>query len=154
MPTLYAYRKASDDVTTHTLRLPQPEPGQQAGQELATLADGRTVVTLFDGYTLPADQPEQIKASIETLPSPLPDVLKAEIREASPHARLIAQRLVERIQAKYTRDDETYFTRIACGQALGTYEMSASEVQKIAEYQATAEAARAWAKAERTKLGI
>jgi hypothetical protein len=117
-------------------------------------ADGRTVVTIFDGHTLPTQQPSAIAASVEALPSPLPDALRAEIRAASPHARLIAQRLVDRIRSKYTTDDETYFARIGVGQALGTYTMTPGEVQVIAQYQATAEAARAWAKAERDKLGI
>jgi hypothetical protein len=153
MPSLFAYRKVTDAITTHSLRLPEKQ-GEQTGQELCTLADGRTVVTIFDGHTLPTQQPSAIAASVEALPSPLPDALRAEIRAASPHARLIAQRLVDRIRSKYTTDDETYFARIGVGQALGTYTMTPGEVQVIAQYQATAEAARAWAKAERDKLGI
>jgi hypothetical protein len=155
MPSLITYRKATDSITTHTLRLPQPEKqGEQAGQELCTLSDGRTVVALFDGYTLPADQPAAIRASIEVLPEPLPDDLRAEIRQASPHMRLIATRLIERIRAKYTQDDERFLTRIACGQALGTRTMTPDEQAMIADYQATAESARAWARAEREKLGV
>jgi hypothetical protein len=154
MPTLYAYRKASDAITTHTLRLPMPAQGEQAGQELATLADGRTIVVLFDGHDLPADQPAPIKSSIEPLPSPLPDALREEIRAASPHIQLINRRLVERIRAQYSTDDEAYFSRITIGTLLKSYTMTAGEQAAIAAYQATAEAARVWAKAERAKLGL
>jgi hypothetical protein len=154
MPSLYAYRIVIDSVTTHALRLPTTEAGQMAGQELCHLPDGRTVAVVFDGHTLPADQPAAIAASIELLPSPLPPELRAQIREASPHCRLIAKRLVERIRAKYSQDDEQYLTRIACGKALGTYTFLPGEEDMIADYQATAEAARAWAKAERAKLGV
>ena len=67
--------------------------------------------------------------------------------------RLIARRLIERIRAKYSQDDEQFLTRIACGQALGTYTMTPDEQAMIADYQATAEAARAWARVEREKFG-
>ena len=67
--------------------------------------------------------------------------------------RLIATRLIERIRAKYSQDDEQFLTRIACGQALGTYTMTPGEQAMIADYQATAEAARAWARVEREKFG-
>ena len=44
------------------MKLPTAQASQQAGQELATLPDGRTVVVLFDGFTLPTDQPAAIAA--------------------------------------------------------------------------------------------
>jgi len=125
-----------------------------AGQELCHLPDGRTVAVIFDGHTLPANQPAAIAASIELLPSPLPPELRAQILEASPHCRLIAKRLIERIRAKYTQDDEQFLTRIAVGKALGTYTMPPHEAKMVIDYQQTAEAARAWAKAERAKLGL
>jgi hypothetical protein len=154
MPSLIAYRRVTDELTTHALRLPMPKPGEQAGHEIAQLLDGRTVCVLFDGYTLPTEQPAPIKASIEVLASPLPDALKEEIRAASPHIQLINRRLVEQIRAKYTTDDESYFSRITIGALLKTYVMTAGEQAAIAAYQATAEAAREWAKAERAKLGL
>lgn len=154
MPSLYAYRKHIDAIHTHELKLPDSQGQDRAGHELCTLPDGRTVVVLFDGAELPADQPEKIKASIEALPKPLPDDLRDQIRAASPQIQLINRRLVEIIRSKYTPDDESYLTRIACGQALGSYQMSAGEMQMVVEYQKTAEGARAWAKEERTKLGL
>jgi hypothetical protein len=154
MTSLIAYRKHIDAIHTREITLPSGDGQDRGGQELCTLPDGRTVVALFDGHELPKDQHATIRASIEVLPTPLPDDLRAEIRQASPHMRLIATRLIERIRAKYTQDDEQFLTRIACGQALGTYTMTPDEQAMIADYQATAEAARAWARAEREKLGV
>ncbi len=155
MPTLFAYQKVTDAITTHTLRLPEEKNiSEPAGQELATLADGRTIVCLFDGHELPTDQPAAIQGSIEPLPSPLPDAMREEIRAASPHIQLINSRLIERIRAKYSPDDEAYFSRITIGTLLRTYTMTAGEQAAVAAYQATAEDARAWAKGERAKLGL
>lgn len=155
MPTLIAYRKQTDSVTTHTLRLPQPEKmGDASGQEIATLEDGRTIVVLPDGVTLPADQPAQIRASIETLPTPLPDALKEQIREASPHVCLINTRMQERIRARYSQEDELKFSRIGTGQALGIYKMSEAEKTALIEFGTYLEECRQWAKGERAKLGV
>lgn len=155
MPSLYAYQKAFGPVTTHTLRLPLPEKqGEQAAQELATLADGRTVVVLFDGYELPKDQPAEIQASIEALPSPLPDELKSAIRDASPHVRLIAQRMQTRIRDRYSAEDEMKFSRIGVGQALGQYQMTAAEAAALKEFGVYLEECRQWAKNQRAALGV
>lgn len=141
MPSLHAYRKAITAINTFELRLPESAPGQRQGQEIATLADGRTVVALDDGATLPADQPAQIAASIEALPSPLPVDLRAEIQAASPHVRLINQRVVERIRAQYSIDDEIKMLRIA------------PSAETVA-WNDHVEACRAWGRAEKAKLGL
>lgn len=157
MPSLIAYRKASDAITTHTLRLPMPQPehqGQQTGQELATLPDGRTIVALFGAYDLPAGQPALIADSIEHLSLPLSSELRDQVLECAPSMRLIAKRLVEHIRAKYSVDDEAYFNRIAVGQLMGLYQMSASEQSLVQAYGARAEEARAIAKAARAAYGL
>jgi hypothetical protein len=155
MPSLIAYRKATDAITTHTLRLPLPEKmGEAAGQEIATLEDGRTIVVLPDGATLPTDQPAEIKDSIEVLPTPLPDALKEQIREASPHVRLINTRMQDRIRARYSAEDEMKFSRIGTGQALGMYKMSDAEKAALAAFGTYLEEQRQWAKVERAKLGV
>lgn len=141
MPTLYAYRKVIDSVTTHTLRLPEAAQGLQAAQELCTLPDGRTVVTLFDGYTLPDAQPAPIAASIQTLPSPLPDDLREAIKTASPQVRLINARVQESVAQRYSLADEIKLLRTA-----PSAEMDA--------YNAYAEECRAWGRAEKAKLGL
>jgi hypothetical protein len=155
MPSLIVYRKVTDAITTHTLRLPQPEKmGDASGQEIATLEDGRTIVVLPDAAKLPTDQPAEIKASIETLPTPLPDALKEQIREASPHVRLINTRMQDRIRARYSAEDEMKFSRIGTGQALGMYKMSDAEKAALVAFGTYLEEQRQWAKAERAKLGV
>lgn len=151
---MYAYRKHIDAVYTHELRLPDAADGQRAAQELATLGDGRTIVVLADGATLPAEQPPEIAASIEALSQPLPDGLRDEIKAASSLCRLIAQQVIERIRAKYPLDEELYFARIAVGALLGTYTLRVGEEDALAQYQAEVEAAREWGWTERAKLGL
>ena len=139
MPSLIAYRKHIDAIYTHELRLPHDTEGQPAGQELCTLADGRTVVVLFDGYTLPAEQHETIAATIEVLT--LTDALRDEIKAASPHVRLINRRVQEAIASRYSLADEIKLLRTA-----PSAEMDA--------YNAWAEECRAWGRAEKAKLGL
>ena len=154
MPSLYAYRKVIDTVTTHTLRLPEATQGGQAGHELATLADGRTVVVLFDAYSLPTEQPSPIAASVELLPTALPDLLREQIKAASTHVQLIGQRMIDRIRATYTIDDEMYFARIGVGTSLGMYVPSPSEQVEMAAFGDFCEATRQWGRDERAKLGL
>lgn len=155
MPSLISYRRIVDTVTTHSLRLPDAPQGQQAGQELATLADGRTVVELFDGFVLDlANQPAAIKASIETLPNPLPPELREQIKAASPHAALISKRMIDKIRAVYSIDDEMFFARIGVGAATGMYEPTAGEMQAMADFGEFVESTREWGRAERAKLGL
>ena len=94
-----------------------------------------------DGHYLPEDQHAEIQASIEVLPSPLPADLRDAIRAASPQVRLIDQRVVEQIRARYTVDDEIKLLRIA-----PSAETSA--------WNAYAEDCRAWGRAEKAKLGL
>ncbi len=141
MPSLHAYRKLITSLNTFEIRLPESAPGQRQGQEIATLADGRTIVCLDDGATLPAEQPAQIAASIEALPNPLPAELRAQIMDASPHARLINQRVVEKIRAEYSVDDEIKMLRIAPS-------------AETTAWKDHVEACRAWGRAERAKLGL
>jgi len=141
MPSLIAYRKAIDSVTTHTLRMPEAQQGEQSGQEIAILPDGRTVVALFDGHTLPSEQPAQIAASIETLPSPLPDDLRDAIKAASPHVRLINQRVQDAITQRYSLADEIKLLRTAPSPEMDTY-------------NAYTEECRAWGRTEKAKLGL
>jgi hypothetical protein len=154
MTSLIAYRRVIDSVTTHSLRLPDAPQGAQAAQELATLADGRTVVALFDGFTLPTNQPAQIAASIEVLPTPLPDLLREQIKAASPMVRLIGQRMIDQIRASYTIDDEMYFARIGVGAATGLYTPTSDEMQALTVFGEFVEGMRQWGRDERAKLGL
>ncbi len=138
---MIAYRKVIDSVTTHTLRMPEAPQGEQSGQELATLADGRTVVVLFCAHTLLDNQPAAIADSIEVLASPLPTDLRDAIREASPHVRLIDQRVVEQIRARYSMDDEIKLLRLAPS-------------EETSAWNDFVEDCRAWGRAEKAKLGL
>ena len=141
MTTLIAFKRVVTPIYTHTLRLPDAPQGQQAAQELATLADGRTVVALLEGFTLPTSQPAEIQDSIEVLPSPLPADLRDAIRTASPHVRLINTRVQAAIAERYSIEDEIKLIRTA-----PSPEMEA--------YNAYAEDCRAWGRAEKAKLGV
>lgn len=141
MPSLIAYRKFIDTMHTRELRLPNDSSMRLAGQELCTLADGRTVVVLEDGSELPAYQPAEIKDSIEQLPTPLPTDLRDAIRDASPHVQLINERVRSAIGERYSMADEIKLLRTA-----PSPEMEA--------YNAYAEECRAWGRAEKAKLGL
>jgi hypothetical protein len=136
MTILIAYIKVVDAVTTYYLKLPEAPQGTQTGQELCTLADGRTVVALFDGFALSTDQPAAIAASIEVL---TPDAaLKDQIKAASPHYRLINDRVRAKIEEKYSIGDE-----IKCLRTGDT-----------TDYIAYIEECRAWGRAEKSKIGL
>lgn len=153
MPSLYAYQKHIDAIHTHELTLPTGQGQERGGQELCTLPDGRTVVVLFDGFTLPEAQHATIAASITRLDA-ITDELKNAIREASPHVRLINQQMQERIRSKYSAEDEMKFSRIGVGQALGQYKMTAQETADLTAFGKYLEECRQWAKVERAKLGV
>lgn len=140
---MIAYRKVSDAYTTYQLRLPDRGPGAASAgaQEIATLDDGRTIVCLDDGVTLPAEQPEQIAASVEVLPSPLPSELRDTIRAASPHAQLVDERVAAMIRERYTINDEIKLLRIAPS-------------PETAQWNAYVEECRAWGRAQRAALGL
>jgi adenosylmethionine-8-amino-7-oxononanoate aminotransferase len=98
------------------------------------------VVALFDGFTLPA-QPDAVAATLETLPILLAADLLAAIRTASPHVRLINQRVQEAIAQRYSTADEIKLLRTAPS-------------AEMAAYNAYAEDCRAWGRAEKAKLGV
>lgn len=154
MTSLIAYRKVIDSVSTHTLRMPEPQQGEQAGQELATLPDGRTVVAIFPGYMLPANQPAAIANSVETLTTPLDPVLKEQIKAASPSIRMIGELMIQKIRSSYSIDDEMYFARIGVGAAVGLYSPASDEMQAMTVFGEFVEAVRQWGRAEKAKLGL
>jgi len=118
------------------------------------LPDGRTVVALFDGFILPTNQPAEISASIEVLPTPLPDLVREQIKAASPQVKLITQNMIDQIRASYTIDDEMYFARIGVGAATGMYVPTPDEMQAMTVFGEFVENMRQWGRAERTKLGL
>lgn len=131
--------------------MPQDAQAQFLGTELATI-DGTTYVALPDGATLPADQPTEIAGTIATVT--LDPVLREQIKAASPHCKLIEQRMVEQIRAAYSIDDEMYFARIGVGAATGMYQPSSDELQAMTVFGEFVESVRQWGRQQRAELGL
>ena len=117
--------------------------------ELCTLPDGTTYVALPDGVDLPEQAPELTVAAVV-----LTDALKDQIRAASPHVALINERMVHKIRAEYSIDDEMYFARIGVGAATGMYAPAPKELEEMAAFGAFVEGVRDWGRAERNRLGL
>lgn len=108
-----------------------------------------------DGVTLtltPPAQPSQIADSIEAIT--LTDELREQIKAASPHCQLIAQRMIDQIRARYSVDDELFYARIMIGAAAGMYTMTPAEFAEVTAFKDHAEAVREWGRAERAVLGV
>ena len=133
MPKIYKYRKTTDKYTTHSLLGPENEQIT----ELCTI-NGETFVSVPDGVKLPV-QPTAITGSVINVD--LTDDEKDKIRQASPHVRLINQRVVEKIRKRYDINDELKMLRIGL-------------TAETSEYFAYCEECVAWGTAEKKKLGL
>lgn len=112
--------------------------------------------TLPDGYTYlsgPDGLPEQ-PAQISVEPVELTDELRAQIKAASPHTRLIHQRMEARIRERYSLEAEQYFARIGVGVALGVYQFQPGEQEELLEFGAFVESVRQWGRQQRAELGL
>jgi len=144
------YKKVQDEYTTHTLLEPDYKDLDGRCTELCTI-DDFTYVNLPEDITLP-NQPTNIQATFAQVV--LTDELKEQIKKLSPHIQLSYARLQERIRARYSADDETYFTRISIGALAGTYTMMPDEPGLISAYQDWVEESRELARIERAGLGL
>ncbi|MEO0003322.1 MAG: hypothetical protein RLZZ22_1014 [Pseudomonadota bacterium] len=152
MPTtLIRYKKYQDPYTTYQLQPPDSQglDDQTHCTELATLPDGYTYVALPAAVTLPA-QPKQITVE----PVTLTPELRTQLKAASVHCELIAQRMEDQIRARYSLSDEQYFARIASGAALGIYTFEPGEQEALIAFGQHIEACRQWGRAERARLGL
>lgn len=139
MISIIGYRKHIDSQITRELRLPEDSATHRPlGTELATI-DGITYVALPDGATLPGEQPAEIAANVA--PVTLTDALRDAIKAASPHVRLINERVREAISERYSIADEIKLLRTAPS-------------PEMVAYNAYAEECRAWGRAEKAKLGL
>lgn len=68
--------------------------------------------------------------------------------------KLISERMVQKIRAQYTVDDELYFARISLGALMGLYAPSAAEVAATQAFGVFVEGVRQWGRDERAKLGL
>lgn len=135
----------SDEYTTYRLNTPE------GAIELAAI-DGVTYVSIPEGEALPEDQPEQIAASITT-PTMTPELVE-QIKAVSPHVKLVANRMIEKIRERYSVDDELFFARIGVGTELGRYEIPDTEQAELDAYQLHVEAVREWGRQQRAALGL
>lgn len=140
MTSIVSYQKFIDSLTTKELVLPEGENHQRIGTELATI-DGKTYVSLPGDAKLPQDQPAEIVDSIETLPMPLPEMLRDAIRQASPQVQLIDRQVVEQIRVRYSIDDEIKLLRIAPS-------------PETSAWNAYVEDCRTWGRAQKAALGL
>jgi hypothetical protein len=150
MTSIVSYRKVSTPYTTIQMQLPDAMGADDSVYctELCTL-DGVTYVSVPDGVTLP-DQPPELTIEPVTLTPQLREAIKA----ASPHAQLIAERIIQQIRGRYTLDDELYYARLAGGISTGLYAPTPDEMAEVAEYGAFVEGVRQWGRDERAKLGL
>jgi hypothetical protein len=145
---IYAYTKVSTPYTTIQMALPYEMESENQCTELCTL-EGVTYVSVPDSVALP-DQPAELTITEATITPELRDQIKA----ASPHCRLITERMEMRISSKYSLSDEQYFARIGVGAALGAYTFAPGEQDELLAFGAYVEAARQWGRDERAKLGL
>ncbi len=147
MAKLYRYRKVIDRYTTHSLvepdyQLLERDAPEVVGVRIMELCeiDGWTYVSVPDAIPLPA-QPEIIAATLESVNLSEQPALRDAIRAASPNCRAIKGRVVDRIRAAYSVDDEFKMLRLAPS-------------EETAAYNDHVEACRAWGRGELEKLGV
>ncbi len=148
---LVKYKKYSTPYTTYTLNIPLDDNGNPKGVEHCTLEDGYTYVGFYDVAELP-EQPEEIFSSIEL--AELTPELKEKIKSLSPHCKLIAERVQQRLRSKFSLDDELYLNRIHSGSLAGMYQLQSGEQDMIIAFAQWVEECRQWGRNEREKLGI
>ncbi len=135
------YQKIIDDFTTHTLVEPDYKESDPRITELYTIGDV-TFVHIPDGLVLP-EQPFNLEVTMEEVT--LTDELRAEIKALSPHVALINTRVVEKIRAKYSQDDEMKMHREYV--EAGETEQTAAYIKHVAD-------CRAWGRIEKAKIGL
>jgi len=152
MPKIISYQKTSDAYTIYDLRMPdaQGAEGEIYCTELGTI-DGLTYVSVPDGVTLPAQLP-QVAATLQTVT--LTPELREQLKALSPHCALISERMVQKIRARYSIDDEMFFARIGVGAAVGMYTPTPDELAEMQAFGEFVEAVRQWGRAERAKRGL
>jgi len=147
MAKIYKYQKVIGKYTTFCLVEPdynlleRDDPAMEGVRitELCTL-DGWTYASVPDAISLP-EQPAVIAATLAEVDLSEDPVLKAAIIAASPNCQSIRGRVVDKIRALYSIDDEFKMIRLAPS-------------EESAAYNDHVEACRAWGREERAKLGL
>ena len=142
------YTKVSDEYTTYTATFAQDEDGQMLGQELCEI-DGETYISVDDTEPMP-DQSEQITI-VDVV---LTDELRAQIKAASPHCRLIKQRNLEAIESEYSLEDRLQIAAIAGGVSNSLVPPSVEYTKMMEQYRDHVLAANTISAEQYTKLGL
>ena len=128
------------------------------GTDYRPTGEGLTELCELDGWryvSVPEGVVPDVPEALATWEAAdLTPELREAIKLASPHAQLIAQRVIDRIRAKYPLDEELYFARIAVGAMQGSYTLLEGEADALAQYQADVEAAREWGRLARAEIGL
>ena len=150
MTTIYSYQKVSTPYTVIQAVLPDSAGANDELHctELCTI-DGITYLSVPDGVTLPAQPPEITLETVTLTPE-----LREQIKAASVHVAFIAERMIQKIRAAYSIDDEMYFARIGVGAANGMYTPTAGEMADMQAFGEFVESVRQWGRTERAKLGL
>jgi len=151
MTTIYRYQSVATTGPNGNDPRPQGPDGDDATTTLTELCelDGWRYVSVPEGIT-----PTIPEAITTWEPVTLTDELREQIKSASPHTRLIAERVIQQIRAKYSVNDELFLARISVGALRGTYAPSADELAMIDAYQVDVETTRDWGRAQRAGLGL
>lgn len=125
----------TDEFTSYRVREPHYAAAEARITELCAI-EGVTYIGVPDGVVLP-EQPPQVVLTECILTPELIDDIKA----ASPHVRLINERVVTRIRSRYSTDDE-----------IGIMRTAPSDEATI--YNEWVEGCRAWGREQKAELGL
>ena len=142
----YLPHRTGETVNDTTLFFKNTE--EREGQEIAIIDNWRYVY-FPDDVTIP-EQPSEIQWTELTLT----DELKEQIKTNSRQCQLISQWMQDRIRAKYSLEDEQYFSRIGVGVALGAYTFQPGEQEALLAFGEFVESVRQWGRSERAKFGL
>ena len=150
MTTIYSYQKVSTPHTVIQAVLPDSTGVDDAVHctELCTI-NGTTYLAVPDGVVLPSQPPEITLSTVVLTPE-----LRERIKAESPHSQFVGERMVQKIRAQYSVDDEMFFARIGVGAATGMYTPTSDELQEMTVFGEFVESVRQWGRAERAKLGL
>ena len=146
------YQKYIDALVTREVLLPVDNTGNNVGVELATIG-GITYISLPEGTSLPANQPNEIAASI--MPVVLDSPLRAAIKADSPLCALIkARRAVAVSNAGYDESDQKALQLAGIGVGIGFLQPDDPRITAVLQYASVCKAADEAAAAAYTAIGL
>jgi hypothetical protein len=149
MAKIYRYKKKVTIDFTSVINL--FSGSECVGFELCALGDF-TYIGLPDGVELPSDQPAEIADTIELVV--LTDELRTLIKLHSPHCKLIASRVVDKIRERYSIDDESAMQNKMIAEIKGIDILTESDRAKIAAAYAYFKECREWGQLQLACFGL